>query len=198
MKLTALTLSDLKQVRLWRNESLVSLRTSFPLTQEMQADFYANVVCNRSANARYWAIWGDVKIPYMQKTILPDGTKEFYPSEANQCCLIGMCGLENISWENRNAEISIIIDPDMTEKGYGAQAVDMLLEQGFNHLNLENIFGECYYCNPALLFWRKISEKYKAEEARLPYRKYWNGKYYDSLYFNINKGEFTKHENIIS
>lgn len=162
MKLKVLSLLDVEQVRQWRNETLVSLRTPFLLTQEMQTKFYSDVVCNRQADARYWGIWED-KI------------------------LIGMCGLENISWENRNAEISIILNPEYHGKGYGSKAIALLFKHGFDYLNLENIFGECYFSNPSVGFWRKICRDYGAKSCNLPNRKYWKGKYYDSLYFNITK-----------
>ena len=29
------------------------------------------------------------------------------------------------------------------------------MEKGFMYLNLENIWGECYICNPAINFWHK-------------------------------------------
>ncbi|MFA5323736.1 MAG: GNAT family protein [Smithella sp.] len=187
MKLQALSLSDLETVRLWRNENLAMLRTPFLLTLEMQADFYHNVVCNRQAYARYWAIVGDNN-QYWCK----DGNGSFIPGRNSM--LIGMCGLENISWENRSAEISIIMDPEI--HGYGEQAVDMLLDQGFNCLNLENIYGECYECCPAIGFWNKMNRRHKAIISVLPKRKYWQGRYCDSLYFNYSKGAYN--ENTVS
>ena len=183
MKLKELSLSDVEQVRQWRNESLVSLRTPFLLTQEMQSKFYSDVVCNRQSNARYWGIVGDNNIEL---------NKDAYGNTVTiqNTNLIGMCGLENISWENRNTEISIILNPECQGKGYGSKAVELLLDQGFNYLNLENIWGECYKCSSAIEFWQKIYIKYSGNETYLPNRKYWNGIYYDSLYFNINKSNF--------
>jgi RimJ/RimL family protein N-acetyltransferase len=101
-----------------------------------------------------------------------------------------MCGLENISWENRNAEISIIMDPACQGNEHGSQAVELLLNQGFDYLNLENIFGECYLSNPAVKFWEKNIEKYSGTKTILPNRKYWEGEYWDSLYFNFNKSDY--------
>ena len=166
MKLKPLTLSDVEQVRQWRNESLSSLRTPFLLTTEQQEQFYRNVICDRQANARYWGIH--------------DAVHNF----------IGMVGLENISWENRNAEISIILNPEVQGNGHGSQAVELLLNQGFDYLNLENIFGECYLSNPAVKFWEKNIEKYSGTKTILPNRKYWEGEYWDSLYFNFNKSDY--------
>ncbi len=174
MKLKALSLTDLEQVRLWRNENLSALRTPFLLTAEQQEAFYLNTICNRQANSQYWGIWGDTQILYADDRPI-DGAKE----------LIGMCGLENIQWENRLAEISMILNPDYRGKGYGGKAVALLLDQGFNYLNLENIYGECYFCNPAVEFWKTICKRYGAKCCNIPNRKYWNGQYYDSLYFNI-------------
>lgn len=184
MKLKALSLLDCEQVRQWRNETLVSLRTPFLLTREMQERFYSEAICNRQADARYWGIFIEQDTGYADSKL----------ESITQDILIGMCGLENISWENRNAEISIILNPEYHGKGYGSQAVNLLLDQGFNYLNLENIFGECYSCNPAVEFWKKISQKYNAKCCYLPNRKYWNDVYYDSLYFNINKSDFKERE----
>jgi RimJ/RimL family protein N-acetyltransferase len=161
MGLSALTKDDVEKVRHWRNNQLEALRTPFLLTEEMQAEFYDKVVCNRQANARFWAL-------------------RFYG-------LTGMAGLVNIEWENRIAEISLILDPSQTHRGYGTQAVDLVLSEGFNNMNLQNIYGECYLCNPAVDFWRKVIQRYNAKTTILPNRKYWQGKYWDSLYFNIRR-----------
>ena len=160
MKLDALSLADVEEVRAWRNAALSSLRTPFLLTAEMQEDFYRNLT--RYSRDRYWAIR------------VSGG-------------LIGMAGLVGIEWENRLAEISLIISPDCRGAGYGKQAVDLLLHEGFNNMALENIYGECYECNPAIDFWRKLAAQYKAYMTTLPSRKYWNGSYWGSLYFNFRR-----------
>lgn len=176
MKLKVLSEQDCEQVRLWRNECLESLRTPFPLTKEQQAEFYHNTVCNRAARARYWGIHMD---PYEK---CPDGE------------LIGMCGIENIEQENRRGEISIIMDPQCRGEGHGTQAVELLLEQGFMYLNLENIWGEVYENNPAIEFWKKIIKKYSPdyEPIWLDCMKYYNGQYWDGLWFNVEKIDYLK------
>jgi RimJ/RimL family protein N-acetyltransferase len=148
----------------------------------MQAKFYDDVICNRNARARFWGIYDFVE----QEQIYAD-YKPISPFK-----LIGMTGLENIEWENRLGEISIILNPEQQRKGYGEQAVKMLLEKGFNYMNLENIYGESYLCNTATKFWLKMATRYRAKTRTLPNRKYWNGAYYNSLYFSFNKGRFTK------
>ena len=163
MRLQAVTEQDVEQARLWRNENLVPYRTPFFLTEEMQKEFYLNVVCNRKADHRYYSVY--------------DGDK-----------FIALIGLVNISWENRNAEISIVVNPKFKHHGYGRKSLRLLLSQGFNSLNLENIYGESYSCNADIEFWIKTIKEYDLKYTSLPARKFANGSYHDSIYFNFNRG----------
>jgi len=165
MELKAIREIDLQQVRLWRNDLLQSVRTPFLLTIEMQADYYKNVICNRQSNSRMWAVWSEDKF-------------------------VGITGLMNIEFENGLAEISIMIDPKLRSYGLGKKIIHKLLEKGFNELRLENIYGECYYCNDAHYFWRNVAKRYNGKTVDLPNRKYYEGEHHDSLYFNINKEDF--------
>jgi hypothetical protein len=97
-----------------------------------------------------------------------------------------MGGLTYIQWENRIAEISLILSPAVRSKGLGEQAVDLLLAEGFDRMGLKTIFGECYYCNDAHEFWLKITEGFGGYITRLPNRKFWAGQFWDSLYFSID------------
>ena len=161
--LDALTLQDVQAVRDWLNNALETLRTPYMLTAKMQEDFYNGL--SREARMRYWAL------RYKARTV-------------------GMGGLIGIEWENRLAEISLIIDPYHQKMGFGTKAVELVLVQGFKNMNLRTVYGECYLCNPALAFWQKVCNKYQAYTTILPDRKYWNGEYYDSLYFSIGGDNF--------
>lgn len=172
MELRELTREDCEYVRQWRNESLVSLRTPYRLTREMQSDFYDNVICNRDSPHKYWGIC--------------PGIQEY---------ICGMGGITNIQWENSIGEISLIICPKNTGIGYGTKAVDLLLDKAFNFMGLKTVFGECYLCNSAVSFWEKITEKYNGTKAFLPNRKFWDGDFYQSLYFSIDKDKFNNVKN---
>lgn len=176
MEFRELSLSDMKQVREWRNKVPEALRTPYLLTDEMQEDFYKNTICNRNAKARFWKICKDVN---------STGAVHF----------VGMCGLENIEWENGCAEISIIMNPHFQGKGYGMEAIEKLLDKGFNQMNLKTIYGECYECNSAINFWKKVIRKFGATFTYLPNRKFWNGEYYSSLYFSIDEEDFNVTDN---
>jgi len=171
MKLKCLSSYDTQKVRRWRNEQLDMLRTSFPLTEEMQEGFYKNIICNRQSNARFWGMWIGAE-------------------------LIGMIGVENIELENRLGEISLLLNPEYNTDINLNKALQLLLDKGFNYLNLENIYTEIYDCHPKKKLWHEIAKEYNCKISILQNRKYYNGKYYNSTYINFNKEDFN--ENSIS
>ena len=172
MRLETLTLKDCQTVRVWRNESLETLRTARRLSVEEQCRFYQEVVSNPHSPHRYWAIYTDV----------PD-----LPGVLDGARFLGMGGLTYIQVENRLAEISLILDPEVRGMGLGEQAVDLLLAEGFDRMGLKTIFGECYECNPdGVVFWNKVRDKYSGFSTWLPCRKFWAGEFHSSLYFSID------------
>lgn len=164
MILKELTRADCEHAREWRNQSLETLRTPYALTKEMQSEFYDNIICNRSSPHRYWGV-----------------------HDLNGV-LVGMCGITNIEWENSIGEISLILDPEKRGNGLGAKAVDAILDIAFSQMGLKTVFGECYNCNSSgIAFWEKMVVLYNGTEATLPNRKFWCNKYYDSMYFSIDR-----------
>ena len=159
MELRAPSREDVEQVRLWRNINLAPWRTPHPLTKEMQESFYNNVVCNRDSNHRYWSIYDKG--------------------------LIGFGGLTNIEWENGLAEGSLILSTGSRGQGYGSRAVQLLLDEGFGNMGLKTIYGECYECNPAVEFCKKITEQHGGYYTMIPRRKRWQGQLYDALHFSV-------------
>ena len=172
MELAELTKEQCEIVRQWRNQDISIYKTSFLLTKEMQEKFYEDVICNRNSDCRFWGVHNDCGDLQPEKECLH---------------FVGMVGLTSISLENRNAELSIVIDRGLRKQSLGEKALNLLLGKGFNELNLDNIYGECYWSNSAIKFWNKMILKYNAKEVTLPARKYWDGLYYNSLYFTFNK-----------
>lgn len=162
----------LEKIRKWRNENTKKgiLRTPFKLTHDMQLDFFKNVINNRSANSRYFGIF--LKAPNNIRT------------------LVGYCGIDKIEWENGIAEIGILIGDHHISKGYGSKAIELLLNEAFYNMRLQNIYGECYKCNPNIQFWYKMIDKYKAYKTILINKKYYKGLIFDSIYFNFNYKDF--------
>jgi RimJ/RimL family protein N-acetyltransferase len=157
-----LELDDMEHIRRWRNASLDTLRTPFPLTREQQEAWYRDEICNRNSRSRFWAI-----------------------VDTNNL-LVGYGGIENIQWENSIGEISLLIDPKRRGHGYGRDGALEIINEGFNRLGLRTIYAECYMSNPAVSFWRDIYSNFNGTEAILPNRKYCGGKYYDSAYFSAS------------
>ena len=189
MELRPLTSADMEQVRVWRHQVPESLRTPYMLTAEMQQDYYRDVICNRDSTTRYWGLWewnsGEYALVQSDHcTTTYKGAWQF----------IGYGGIENISNENGNGEISLLIGPDYRGNGYGKQAVGLFLDQAFNHLRLEHVYGECYECGP-WEFWREMVIKYDTDwqSVWLPARKYYKGEYFDSYYFTFSAEGYRSH-----
>ena len=161
--LDALSRHDVEKVRGWRAQTPSLFRTTVPLTEEMQADFYQTTVCDRRATSRYWAV-------------LDVGNS-----------LVGQVGLVGIEWENGLAEISLIVEPDRRQEGIGRAAVELVLREAFERMRLMTVWGECYGNNEVgLAFWSEMRGKYHGSSSTYwPRRKFWDGKLYNSLLFQF-------------
>jgi RimJ/RimL family protein N-acetyltransferase len=63
--------------------------------------------------------------------------------------MIGNCGVFNIEWVHRSAELGIMIgDKSLWNKGYGTETMQLLLQHGFETLNLNRIYLRVYSTNP--------------------------------------------------
>jgi RimJ/RimL family protein N-acetyltransferase len=154
----------------WRNDKMETLRTPYFTSVEMQEEFYKEVVSNRNSKHRYFAITNKIYIDII---------------------FIAFGGITNIEYENSIAEISLIVNPEYVNKGYGTESAECLLKYAFGNMNLGNIYGECYKCNETgVKFWEKLTDKYNGYKTMLPSRKFYNCEYWDSLYFNINRNDF--------
>jgi len=181
--LDVISAEDCEKVRQWRNKLPATLRTPYNLTYEQQQDFYKNIICNRDSKHRYFGIYIKKENKLIGKTY---EDAKYEPVQTDEPIFIGLGGITNIQWENGLGEISLILGADWIGRGYGKQAVRLLLEKAFKDMRLNEIFGECYECNPNLKFWEKIIKEYNGYETELPSRKFYNGQYYNTLYFSIN------------
>ena len=174
--LDVLNFENLEKLRIWRNENAEKgiLRTPYLLTIDMQQKFFDDVINNRNSNSRYWGIF----------------LKTYDNDDHLIHVFIGYTGLDKIEWENGLAEIGLMISHEYIGLGYGSKALSLVLNEAFNNMRLQNIYGECYKCNPNIQFWEKMIEKYKAYSTILPNRKYFDGSFFNSMYFNFNYYNF--------
>ena len=103
--------------------------------------------------------------------------------------MIGTVSLEDINHINRCATLGIFIgDKDFRGKGYGTEAIKLVLEYGFKYLNLKNVKLDLMEFNErALKCYKKCGFK---EYGRRRNCKFINGKYYDSIAMDILAEEF--------
>ena len=105
--------------------------------------------------------------------------------------IIGIVGLHEINNINRTATLGIFIgNKDYRSKGYGTEAIKLILDFGFNYLNLNNIdLALMEFNKRALKCYEKCGFK---EIGRRRKCKFINGRYYDSILMDILSEEFTK------
>ena len=105
--------------------------------------------------------------------------------------LIGNCGLHNLDFINQKGTIGIFIgDKENMGKGYGSETLELLLNYGFNHLNLNNIMLTVYSFNdPAIACYKKVGFK-EIGRRRQCYFK--NNERYDIIYMDILREEYYK------
>lgn len=105
--------------------------------------------------------------------------------------LIGSCKLINLNSIHSHAELQIRIGAKgMQGKGYGVEAVKLLLEFAFKELNLHRIWLEVFTTNERAI---KAYEKCGFQrEGVLRDGIHINGEYIDSIIMGILRSEFVK------
>ena len=105
--------------------------------------------------------------------------------------VIGNVGLHEINHINRTATLGIFIgNKNYWSKGYGTEAIQLILDFGFNNLNLNNIdLALMEFNQRALKCYEKCGFKKIGRKRKC---NFINGKYYDQILMDILAEEFTK------
>ena len=103
--------------------------------------------------------------------------------------LLGNVSLGDIESINRTAKIGIFIgEAEMRGKGYGTEAIRLILDYGFKTLNLHNVKLEVFADNArAIACYKKVGFR---EIGRRREAKYKNGRYVDEVYMDILDSDF--------
>lgn len=102
---------------------------------------------------------------------------------------IGGCSINGVDWKNSVATVGIFIgDKDYRGKGYGSDAMRVLMDFIFMQMNINKIRLTVYSYNESAI---KCYERcgYKIE-GTLRQEIYRDGKYYDKLYMGLLKAEY--------
>lgn len=161
--------SDIETYHSWRND-LDVMKTTSPSLDVYSLDetrsFVENIILNSTASRSY---------------IIEE-------RESNTA--IGVTSLINIDTKNRNAECIIDIgEKEYWGKGYGSEALKMLLEYAFLELNLHRVsLGVFSFNERAIYIYNKLGFKKEGVMRESLYR---NGKWHDIVTMGILKREYT-------
>ena len=126
------------------------------------------------------------KIEGEREFLEKESTKEFMFAIINKETdqLLGNIGLHHLDYKNGNASLGIFLgDEENLGKGYGSEAIKLLISFTFNDLRLHNIMLTVYDFNErAIKAYRKCGFK---EFGRRHEARFFNGKYHDIIYMEI-------------
>lgn len=102
--------------------------------------------------------------------------------------VIGNCGFNSLDHIKQCGEVGLFIgDEENRNKGYGTEALKLLVTFGFDYLNLNNIMLKVFSFNErAIKCYEKVGFK---EFGRRRQAYYLKGKYYDEIYMDIIRSE---------
>jgi RimJ/RimL family protein N-acetyltransferase len=106
---------------------------------------------------------------------------------------VGNIGFTNLEWTPRCAEFGIFIgDKTLWDQGYGTEAVELLLQHGFQTLNLNRIYLRVFSAN------RRAIRSYEMAgfvlEGTLRQAVYRHGQYADVHIMSILRPEWAAHQ----
>ncbi len=103
---------------------------------------------------------------------------------------IGGCGFNQIDWKNRHTEIGIFLGKnDHRGKGLGTEVLRLLIEFGFNELNLNKIkLGVYSFNNRAIKCYEKVGF---VTEGIFKEDLFRGGQYHDVIHMALFRKDFT-------
>lgn len=171
VRLRAIERQDLPLYVAWLNDSEVreNLMQSTPLSQAQEEIWFERNL-NRPPEEQPLGI-------------------EVQTSEGWQ--LVGNCGFMQIDLRHRNAEIGIFIgDKRFWNKGYGSEAMRLMVQYGFNTINLNRVYLYVFETNVrGIRCYEKAGFKH---EGRLRQAIFQNGQYIDLLVMGLLRSEWFK------
>ena len=152
---------------------------------EWMNDFFVTDYTGRS----YQTVTLQEEKEHLEKRAINKSVFAIIDSEKDE--MIGTVGLHEIDNINRTATLGIFIgNKNYWSKSYGTEAIKLILDFGFNYLNLNNIdLALMEFNQRALKCYEKCGFK---EIGRKRKCKFINGKYYDSILMDILAEEFTE------
>src|SRR5512143_2465362 len=167
--------TDIPKFVEWLNdpEVMQGILVHYPISQADEEGWFDRML-TRPTDERVMGI--EIKEPS------PDGSGESWK-------LVGSCAFDHIDWRVHAAEFGIIIgDKSYWNKGYGTDAVRLLVQHGFDTLNLNRIFLHVFDTNPRAI--RAYEKAGFTVEVRERHAEFKNGRYIDVLLMSILRQEY--------
>ena len=102
---------------------------------------------------------------------------------------VGNCGYHNLDWRCRSVEVGIFIgDKSCWNRGIGTQVMRLMLQHGFQTLNMNRIYLEVYETNPRAI--RAYEKAGFVHEGRKRQGMYKDGRYFDILQMSVLREEW--------
>ena len=126
---------------------------------------------------------------YLEKMMSKNDEQKHMVIENKKGQYIGQISLIHIDWKNRNAELGIVIGNKKDwGKGYGTEAIKMVLNYGFYQMNLNNIYLWVFeYNSRGIHCYEKCGFK---KDGALRNSHFYQGKFHHKILMSILKDEF--------
>jgi len=126
---------------------------------------------------------------WIEEKIKATSTETLFTIETQAGDYLGGISLFKIHPVEHHAELGVVIgDKSQWSKGYAAEAMELIIEYGFNQLNLNMIYLEVIEFNErAAALYKRVGF---VEEGRLRQRVYRDGSYHDELSMSMLKTEW--------
>jgi RimJ/RimL family protein N-acetyltransferase len=163
--------ADLKKIKEWRNK---------------YCEFFRQTKLLNNLDQENWL-----------ESLGTDQSREYKNVMFSVCennILIGVCGLTNIDWKNKSAELSFITENYTDDRCF--EIIDKLLEWCFNNYGLHSAWVEIYSNDNHK---KKFLAKYGF--IKTGYKKdtyYWHGRYWNSIFYCLTKKQWIELKKRIS
>ncbi|MBG9979422.1 GNAT family N-acetyltransferase [Facklamia sp. DSM 111019] len=130
---------------------------------------------------------------FVKNVLLSSPNSKAYIIETIERKAIGIISLINIDFKNQNAEIIIDIgDKESWGKGYGTEAITMLVNYAFNEMNLHKLYLKVFSFNKAAIrLYQKIGFENEGVSKEMLYRE---GEWHDVFHMGLCGSDWLKKE----
>lgn len=132
------------------------------------------------------AVWKSIR-----EDMASDVIVRFAIRPLGKTSLVGWVGFDEMDWPHRSASLGMGIgDPDSRRKGYGEEALRLLLGYGFRELNLHRVELTVFeYNKPAIGLYEKVGFRHEGTSRERLRR---DGQWYDMHFYAMLEGEWTE------